>query len=180
MRIVILATSTGARGAQAGDPPLPMLRRQRWGRHFLPQVVGRHFRFAIWSRSESERATDTQSTRTGSSAADTPHGSCSGVRGAPAAARASSISMTTAGCYVTIFAGPGAQRRAQNYADALRAGVLKPLGRRFAASHLRGESGAAVTPCCRCFRSMAFYVGRVSRVWEKAARVGAVRGHDCR
>jgi hypothetical protein len=29
------------------------------------------------------------------------------------------------GCYVTIFAGPGAQRRAQDYADALRAGVLK-------------------------------------------------------
>jgi hypothetical protein len=31
------------------------------------------------------------------------------------------------GCYVTLFAGPGAQRRAQDYADALRAGVLTPV-----------------------------------------------------
>jgi hypothetical protein len=29
------------------------------------------------------------------------------------------------GCYVAVFAGPGAQRRAQDYADALKAGVLK-------------------------------------------------------
>jgi hypothetical protein len=28
------------------------------------------------------------------------------------------------GCYVTIFAGPEAERRAQDYADALRAGVI--------------------------------------------------------
>jgi hypothetical protein len=29
------------------------------------------------------------------------------------------------GCYVTIFAGPEAERRARDYADALRAGVLR-------------------------------------------------------
>jgi hypothetical protein len=28
------------------------------------------------------------------------------------------------GCYVAVFAGPEAQRRAQDYADALKAGVL--------------------------------------------------------
>ena len=29
------------------------------------------------------------------------------------------------GCYVTLFAGPEAERRARDYADALRAGVVK-------------------------------------------------------
>jgi hypothetical protein len=29
------------------------------------------------------------------------------------------------GCYVTIFAGPAAERRARDYADALKAGVLR-------------------------------------------------------
>ena len=29
------------------------------------------------------------------------------------------------GCYVTIFAGPEAEMRARDYADALKAGVLK-------------------------------------------------------
>jgi hypothetical protein len=29
------------------------------------------------------------------------------------------------GCYVTIFAGPEAERRARDYAGALRAGVLR-------------------------------------------------------
>ena len=29
------------------------------------------------------------------------------------------------GCYVTIFAGPGAEKRARDYGDALKAGVLK-------------------------------------------------------
>jgi hypothetical protein len=31
------------------------------------------------------------------------------------------------GCCVTVFAGPGAERRAQDYADALKAGVLRPV-----------------------------------------------------
>jgi hypothetical protein len=31
------------------------------------------------------------------------------------------------GCYVTVFAGPEAERRARDYADALKAGVLKPI-----------------------------------------------------
>jgi hypothetical protein len=31
------------------------------------------------------------------------------------------------GCYVTVFAGPEAERRAREYADALKAGVLKPI-----------------------------------------------------
>jgi hypothetical protein len=29
------------------------------------------------------------------------------------------------GCYVTIFAGPEAERRARDYAETLRAGVLR-------------------------------------------------------
>jgi hypothetical protein len=31
------------------------------------------------------------------------------------------------GCYVTVFAGPEAERRARDYADALKAGVLKQV-----------------------------------------------------
>jgi len=30
-------------------------------------------------------------------------------------------------CYVTIFAGPAAERRARDYGDALRTGVLTPV-----------------------------------------------------
>jgi hypothetical protein len=33
------------------------------------------------------------------------------------------------GCYVTVFAGPEAERRAQDYADTLMAGVLKLVTR---------------------------------------------------
>jgi hypothetical protein len=29
------------------------------------------------------------------------------------------------GCYVTVFAGPAAERRARDYCEALKAGVLK-------------------------------------------------------
>jgi hypothetical protein len=33
------------------------------------------------------------------------------------------------GCFVTVFAGPEAERRARDYADALKAGVLKLVTR---------------------------------------------------